>query len=54
MRPYCFFSNAVLSICRYSVRLLALSCVRRDWLRLLTFAISLAMNSFVGAVVRLR
>ena len=50
IRPYCFFSNVVLSICLYSVRLLALSCARRVWLRLLTFAILLAMNSFVGAV----
>ena len=46
MRPYCFWL--------YSVRLLALSCVLRVWLRLQTLEISLAMNSFVGTVVRLR
>ena len=54
IRPYCFCSNALRSICLYSVRLLALSWVRRVWFWLRTFEISLAMNSLVGAVLRLR
>jgi len=52
MRPYCFFSKVELSICLYSVRWAALSCVRRDWFLLRMVEISFAMNALDGAVLR--